>query len=226
MKPIKQPKSFVKPPLTHHRDKWNPYLKPIKQPMPSIKAPSFRLCHCRQTQTIPKIHQHKNHPLTKSSVIRPTKSSSTTIQPPETQLNNLRWMILISSIWVLKGDFRSWRTGSNSIENGATSGLSLVGVVASLAGLAGERVWERERRTENKREIGSGEREWAFCKMFYHWFFGKIFYKFLCTNFGQTENILQLWLYFTCKQTLENRKIFYFETNVVYIYFLNFEKIN
>ena len=82
-------------------------------------------------------------------------------------------------------------------------------LVAGLTGLAGERVWERERRTEKKREIGSGEREWAFCKMFYHWFFGKIFYKFLCTNFGQIENILQLWLYFTCKQTLENRKIFY-----------------
>ena len=142
-------------------------------------------------------------------VIQPTKSSSTTIWPLETQLNNLRWMVLISSIWDLKGDFQSWITGSDSVGNDATDGLSLVSVVAGLTSLAGERVWERERRTEKKREIGSGEREWAFCKMFYHWFFGKIFYKFLCTNFGQIENILQLWLYFTCKQTLENRKIFY-----------------
>lgn len=210
MKPIKQPQSFMKPPSTHHRDKWNPYLKPIKQPMPFVKAPSLRLRHCWQTQTIPKIHQHKNHPITKSTIIRPTKSSSTTIRPPETKLNNLRWM-------VLKGDFRSWRIGSNSVGSRATSGLSLVGVVVGLIGLAEERVWERERRIEKKREIGSGAREWAFCKMFYHWFFGKIFYKFLCTNFGQIENILQLWLYFTCKQTLENRKIlrkiFYFEIN-------------
>ncbi|KAM3685530.1 hypothetical protein ACJW31_11G124700 [Castanea mollissima] len=57
--------------------------------MPSVKAPSFRLRHCRQTQTIPKIHKHKNHPLSKSTVIRPTKSSSTTIRPPETQLNKM-----------------------------------------------------------------------------------------------------------------------------------------
>ena len=67
MKPIKQPKSFVKPQSSHHHDKWNPYLKPIKQPMLSIKALSLRLRHCRQTQTIPKIHQHKNHSLTKST---------------------------------------------------------------------------------------------------------------------------------------------------------------
>ena len=117
-------------------------------------------------------------------------------------------MVLISSIWVLKGNFRSWIIELDLVGSGATGGLSLEGVVTSLTGLAGERVWERERRTENKREIGSGEREWAFCKMFYHWFFGKIFYKFLCTNFGQIETILQLWLYFTCKQILENRKIY------------------
>ena len=177
--------------------------------MLSIKALSLRLRHCRQTQTIAKIHQHKNHSLTKSTVIQPTKSSSTTIWPLETQFNNLRWMVLISSIWDLKGDFRSRIIRSDSVGSGATDGLSLVSVVVGLTSLAGERVWERERRTEKKREIGSGEREWAFCKMFYHWFFGKIFYKFLCTNFGQIENILQLWPYFTCKQTLENRKIFY-----------------
>ena len=129
-------------------------------------------------------------------------------------------MVLISSIFVLKGDFRSWRIRSYLVGSGTIGGLLLVGVVIGLTSLAweslrkGEKKCERvreelRRRGRKDRERGSeGVREWEFCKMFYSWFFGKIFYKFLCTNFGQIENILQLWLYFTCKQTLENRKIF------------------
>ena len=123
---------------------------------------------------------------------------------------------------------RSWRVISklkNQIRFGrecsATGGLFLVGVVSEGCccwshqfGLVEfergrEEVWERERGTKRKREKASGEREWEFCKMFYRWFFGKIIYKFLGTNFGQTGKILLLWLYFTSKQTYENRKIFY-----------------
>ena len=135
-------------------------------------------------------------------------------------LQSWSWRVILK----LKNQIRFGR------ECGATGGLLLVGVVSGGCccwshqfGLVEfergrEEVWERERGTEKKREKVLGEREWEFCKMFYRWFFGKIFYKFLGTNFGQTEKFycfdyilhpnkhLKIGKYFTENILLQNKR--------------------
>ena len=88
-KPIKQPKSSMKPPLIHRHDKRNPYLKSIKQPISSTSHHHLAFATDKKRKPYPKFdppyptqkssthHIHHNPTHQKQFCHNPTPRNST-----------------------------------------------------------------------------------------------------------------------------------------------------
>ena len=95
-----------------------------------------------------------------------------------------------------------WRAAKGAGEVEVKSGVP-VGVVASLGKC--ERGWVKYEKARESRVWGCE----IFVKYFTLAFLVKYFTSFYLQSFRRRKIFLQLWLYFTCNQTLENEKIFY-----------------
>ena len=122
MTPKKKKKNQVKI-YTNPTTNRSPHCKPCQKPMntpPQTTIPHRRIPMNlenvpKNTQKSPPYHADLTFPI--SPPRWTTKSNSTTIQPPKTQLEKLQasgdplhWTVLISLISVLMGVFQSWRT--------------------------------------------------------------------------------------------------------------------